>query len=215
MARGDEPPVPDAPDRPGDDHVRMHLEPSFVAGVRILRSAGVRFALAGRMAVWSYVPPRGQLVTKDVDFAVPYGYSDAIERAARESGFAVRKLGIGGLGIDGENVVVDFIDRAPSLTRLFADAVGAAEERGNVFALGGVEAPVVPKEYLVAMKLVPHEEGDERDVQELLKTMSAEEYREARRLVEKYLGYVTTQYLDALARKIGHAGPGTRSRDES
>jgi hypothetical protein len=176
------------------------------AGVRILRAAGVPFALAGRVAVWTYVPAEGQGFTKDVDFAVPYGYAQAIEEEARRAGYATSRLSIGGVGVRKGEISVDFIDRHPGAAKLFADAVAVAEKSGERVRVGEGELPVVPKQYLLAMKMVPHEEKDERDAQEILKTMTADEYRQARRLVEEYLGYVDAEHLDSLARRIGHAG---------
>ena len=104
------------------------------------------------------------------------------------------------------DISVDFIDRHPHAAQLFADAVAAAQEGPGVANGEEAEAPVVPKRYLLAMKLIPHEEKDERDAQELLKTMDAAEYHEARRLAEKYLGPIIAEHLDDLARQIGHAG---------
>ena len=96
-----------------DDYPRFDPKVSAEAGVRILRAAGVPFALAGRVAVWTYVPAEGQAFTKDVDFAVPYGYADAIEEAARERGFESSRLSIGGVGVKKGDISVDFIDRQP------------------------------------------------------------------------------------------------------
>ncbi len=189
-----------------NEYPRFDPNPSARVGVGILRAAGVPFALAGRVAVWTYVPPEGQALTKDVDFAVPYGYAEAIERAAREAGCETSRLSIGGVGIKKGDISVDFIDRHPHAAELFADAVAAAQAGGKRVGNGDAEAPVVPKHHLLAMKLIPHDEKSARDVQELLKTMTADEYREARRLVDKYLGYMGTEYLDALGMRIAHAG---------
>jgi len=172
----------------------------------VLRAAGVPFSLAGRVAVWTYVPPEGQQFTKDVDFAVPYGYGPAIEKAVRDAGYEPRKLGIGGVGFRKGGIVVDIIDRHPAASKLFADAVAAARAEASESGRGGDELPVVPKRFLLAMKLIPHEPDDERDAEELLKTMGKTEYREARQLVEQYLGVAGVEYVEALARRIGHAG---------
>ena len=64
---------------------RFDPNPSAEVGAEILRAAGAPFAIAGRAAVGVYVPPEGQQFKKDVDFAVPYGYAEAIEKAAREA----------------------------------------------------------------------------------------------------------------------------------
>jgi hypothetical protein len=176
------------------------------AAVRILRAAGVPFALAGRVAVWTYVPPRGQGFTRDVDFAVPYGYGQAIEEELKKEGFEPVTLGIGGLGIERDAVVVDFIDRHPSLSRLYTEAVEKAQANVQRFGEEELEVPVVPKDYLLAMKLVLHETKDEEDAQELMLTMSEEELRAARRLVESHVGAAGVDHLDTLARRIRHPG---------
>lgn len=199
----------DGPLREGDsfnEYPRFDPNPSARVGIGILRAAGVPFALAGRVAVWTYVPPEGQAFTKDVDFAVPYGYAEAIEKAARAAGCETSRLSIGGVGVKKGDISVDFIDRHPHAAELFTDAVAAAQAGGKRVGNGEAEAPVVPKHHLLAMKLIPHEEKDEHDVMELLKTISAEEYREVRRLVEEYLGPLDAEHLDALATRIGHAG---------
>ena len=176
------------------------------AAVGILRAAGVPFALAGRVAVWMYVPPRGQGFTKDVDFAVPYGYARAIEEEARKKGFEPVTLGIGGLGIERDEVVVDFIDRHPSLSGLYTEAVEKAQANVQRFGEEELEVPVVPKDYLLAMKLVLHEPKDEEDAEQLMLTMSEEELRAARSLVDRHLGPVGVDHLDTLARRIRHPG---------
>jgi hypothetical protein len=190
----------------GKELPRFDPNPSAEAGATVLKAAGVPFAVVGRVAVWAYVPPEGQQFTKDVDFAVPYGYGPAIEKAVRDAGYEPRKLGIGGLGFRKGGIAVDIIDRHPAAPKLFADAVAAARAEASEGVPGGTELPVVPKRFLLAMKLIPHEPDDERDAEELLKTMGKTEYREARRLVEEYLGVVGVEYVEVLARRIGHAG---------
>ncbi len=185
---------------------RFDPNPSLEAGARILSAAGAPFALAGRVAVWMYVPPGGQVFTKDVDFAVPYGYAEAIEKAAREAGYSPSRLAVGGVRIRKGEVAVDFVDGHPHVAAIFADAVKAADREGERGLAGETEIPTVPKRYLIVMKLVPYKEGIERDVQELLKTITAKEYREVRCLVEKYFGYIWTQQLDRTARELGHRG---------
>ncbi len=194
------------PCRSADEFPTFDPKPSAAAGAGILKAAGVPFALVGRVAVWMYVPPGGQQFTKDVDLAIPHGYDGAVVEAAREAGYSTSELTIGGVGISGHGVSVDAIHRHPHAARLFTDAVKAAQDGDERRDVEGHVVPVVPKDYLLAMKLIPHEEKDDRDAQELLKTMSAEEYRAARRLVEEYLGFQGTEHLDAIARRLGHAG---------
>ncbi len=194
------------PCRSADEWPAFDPKPSAAAGVEVLKAAGVPFALAGRVAVWTYVPPQGQAFTKDVDFAVPHGYAEAIVEAAKEAGYRTERLSIGGVGISGQGIAVDAIDRHPHAAELFADAVKAAQDGDKRIDAEGEAVPVVPKMHLIAMKLIPHKEKDDTDVQELLKTITAEEYREVRRAVEKYLGPLDAEHLDSLAVGIGHAG---------
>jgi hypothetical protein len=188
---------------------------SLRAGVRLATKAGVPFALIGRLAVWFYVPPEGQQLTKDADLAVPHGRLEPLVALAREKGYKVHALGIGGYGLSAPGVVVDYIDRHPELADLYADAVAAARARRLRAKVGNMAIPVVPIPYLIAMKLVSHEPKDERDVQELLPFVSANDYADVRKLVRRYLGYGSTTYLDFIARSIGHPGPGMKSRYRS
>lgn len=189
-----------------DELPRFDPGPSIEAGVRILRAIEAPFALAGRVAVWTYVPPEGQVFTDEVDFAMPCGYAEAIEEAARERGHTSSGLAVGGVKIRNGEIAVNFIDGQPHVAALFADAVKAAECEGDRIRVGETETPVVPKQYLIAMKLASFREGDERDVEELLKTVSAQAYREIKGTVVEYLGYAMGNQLDRIARRIGHAG---------
>ncbi len=188
---------------------------SLKVGLEILKAAGVPFALAGRLAVWAYVRPAAHQYTKDVDFAVPYGNADRIARVARERGYTVTVLSIGGIGIDSSAGPVDFIDRHPYLSDLFADAVRAAGEEGKRIGTEGGDVPVVPLDHLVAMKMMSGEPSDDKDVEELLTNVRQEHYRELRELVAKHLGRGSAERLDVLARRIGHPGPGMKRRYES
>lgn len=198
---------------------RFNPDPSLRAGLKILKAAGAPFALAGRLAVWMHVPPAGQQFTKDVDFAVPYGYLDKVARQARKNGYRVTELNIGGLGIKGPKVLVDFIDRHPELEKLFADAVAAArrQPKSNWINFEGQRIPVVPRDYLIAMKLIVPDQLDERDVAEMLLRVPGDGYASVRGLVVTYLGRLWADRLDAIARNVGHPGPGmvTRYKRES
>ena len=191
---------------------RFDPEPSLKIGLELLEAAGVPFALAGRLAVWTYVPPSGQQFTKDVDFAVPYEHTERVAAVARERGYRVVELSIGGAGIRAGRVSIDFIDRHPYLEELFRDAVAAAQQQPDRVRVGDRDVPVVPKGHMIAMKLVTFERDDERDVEEMLLTLSKEDYPGLRKLVLKYLGYASVQHLDVLARGIGHPGPGMKRR---
>ena len=195
-----------------DPNAFAHFDPDKSArfGLKILIKSGARFALAGRIAVWAYVPPNRQVNTKDVDFAVPHEDMPAVLEVARACGKPFRPLEIGGIAFRLENVWVDFIDRYPELGRLFAAAVAAANEAGAKMRLGGRRVPVVPKEFLIAMKVATMQEKDDRDAESLILSVPDKEYPKLRSLVRKYLGPVGALRLDDLARKAGHPGPGKK-----
>jgi hypothetical protein len=175
-----------------------------------LRSARLPHALIGALAVWQYVPPEAQRMTKDVDFAVPRGYSEQAAQIAAKRGYRVQELDIGGYSVRGSGVVVDFIDRHPELGELYLDAVTAAQK--NRVRLGRTVVPLVPIEHLIAMKLATGEDKDERDVQELLAGVPPRRYPSLRSSVGHYLGFLGKQRLDTVARRIGHPGPGMKKR---
>jgi len=175
---------------------------SLQAGVEILEKADVPFALAGRLAVWTYVSSSKQQFTKDVDFAVPYGYSEQAVAVAKEMGFTITKLTLG-YNIRKGELLVDFVDHHPHLEKLFQAAVKAAEEEADED-----DMPVVPMDYLIAMKIAAGRQKDDSDVVALLKEIDAEEYQSVRRLVRRELGYGMATRLDMIARSIGHDGPG-------
>ena len=175
---------------------------SMRAGVEILKKTGVPYALAGRLAVWSYVPPERQQYTKDVDFAVAYGCSEQAAGVAEEMGYSVTKLSLG-YRITKGKLLIDFVDHHPYLTDLYHAAVKAAAE-----AVEEGEIPVVPLDFLIAMKLAAGRQKDDSDVTVLLREVDEEEYREVRGLIAEQLGYGMATRLDMVARSIGHAGPG-------
>jgi hypothetical protein len=53
---------------------------------------------------------------------------------------------------------------------------------------------------------------DERDIEELLMVIPARKYAALRAFVRRRLGYPSAARLDALARRIGHPGPGMKRR---
>ena len=137
-------------------------------GLAILDEAGARFALAGCLAAWSYVPPEGKRLTQDVDFAVRSADMEAVLDAARRRGHAVEKLGAGGHRITVGGVPVDFIDGRPYLLELFEFAVAHARKMD----LGlGEGVPVVRRDDLVAMKAAAAGEQDEQDIRWILKAV--------------------------------------------
>lgn len=187
---------------------RFDSEKSFRLALAVLREAGVPFALAGRLAVWQYVPPEGQQFTKDVDLAIRYADSDRLGEAIRKSGHEMVELSIGGFGVRAEGASVEFIHGHPHFAALFADSIGAARSGSVELRVFSQTVPVVPRDYLIAAKLTRCGPGDERDVQELLVAVPERRYPSVQELVQKYLGYASVQYLDRIAREMGHPGPG-------
>ena len=190
------------PRRPLDELEAFDPGPSLRAGVSILERSGAPYALAGRLAVWTYVPPARQEFTKDADFAVPHDHIGRAAEVAREMGYQVRKLPLG-YAVEGEGISIDFVDHHPHYERLYLEAVKAARRE----AAEG-ETPIVPLDYLIAMKIGARRTEDERDVRALLPLVDGDEYQNIRRLVHDYLGRVAALDLDILAREIGHPGPG-------
>jgi hypothetical protein len=180
--------------------------PSAEAGVEILELAGVGYALVGRVAVWLYLPPDQHAYTKDVDFAVFHSDLRRIAKASVEKGYRPSPLSIGGFAVRGGPVTVDFVDRHPNLSPLFAAAIRAARRSGPQFAVGKRKAPVVPKNYLIAMKIATMEDKDEKDAASLIMTVPPTGYRALRSFVRRQLGPLLAMRLDAIARKAGHAG---------
>ena len=125
-------------------------------------------------------------------------------------GLPFHPLEIGGIAFRQKGVFLDFIDRHPELSDLFAAAVAAARRRGPRLPLGGGRVPVVPKEFLIAMKIATMQEKDDRDVESLILSVPDQAYPKLRSLVRKYLGPVGALRLDDLARKAGHPGPGKK-----
>jgi hypothetical protein len=187
--------------------LRFDAEKSLLAGLAILREARAAYALAGRLAVWCYVPAEGQGLTKDVDFAVPYGRTRDLAVIASDKGYKVKSLDIGGCGVRASGIAIDFIDRHPHLSELFADAVRAARRQRKRLRIGPFAAPVVPRDHLICMKLAIFDAKDDRDVTELLKVTPPRSYSRLRSLVAKYHGFVGVQRLDQIARSAGHFGP--------
>lgn len=184
--------------------------PSAAAGVALLKQAGVKFAIAGRVAVWTYVPPERQAYTKDVDFAVAHRDLTLIAEAAATAGRRLNPLPIGGWALRERGIAVDFIDRHPEFSPLFEAAVDAAQRSRRRRRVGSVSAPVVPKDYLIAMKIATLEMKDEQDAESLILTVPDKEYAALRTLVRHHLGPVGALRLDAVARRVGHPGPGRK-----
>jgi len=185
-------------------------EPSTRVALEILRAAKAPFALAGRVAAWLYLPPDEQAYTKDVDFAIPRDKAEQVAAAARAAGYDPIPLDIGGCCVRDKGVAVDFIHRHPELGELFAAAVRAARRSKMRTEVAGHSVPVVPRDYLIAMKIATMEEKDERDAESLILAVPDDEYGKLRSLVRRHLGPVGALRLDVIARRVGHPGAGRR-----
>jgi hypothetical protein len=175
------------------------------AGIELLERAGVPYALAGRIAVWSWVESSQQEFTKDVDFAVPEEGAALIARTIEDAGYELKLLPTGGVAIRSGDVRVDFIDRRHGLAVLFAEAVHAArDEHTTTRTEDGMEVPVVPPEYLIAMKMATGAPRDERDVLRLL-AVPGLRYDLARSLVRRHAGLGSANRLDHLGVQVGLA----------
>jgi len=156
-------------------------------------------ALIGGAAVQAYGHDRA---TKDVDFAVSRTTAAAIERTLRDNKAESKPLKIGGLSLMTAEGAIDFIDRRHGPYALFEEAVGAAVTAATYVQADGVRVPVVPLEYLVALKMVGVRTQDEADLDFLLRRPELD-YREARDVVTRHLGEVVARYLDRAARLAG------------
>jgi hypothetical protein len=170
----------------------------------MLKKARARFALVGGMALAHYLPPSLQRFTKDVDFAVRYADRKELGALIAESGYRARELPIGGISVRGADVAFDLVDRHPELDDLFDAAICAAYKRGPRLRAGNFTVRVVPKNYLIVLKLATGEEKDQRDVQALLFTVKRQGYYGLRSLARRLLGPAVALRLDSLARAIGH-----------
>lgn len=177
--------------------------PSLAAAAEIFAAAGVPFALAGRLAVWTWVPEDQQEFTKDVDFAVRAVDMPAIEAALIAAGYELLPLPIGGVAIRSGATRVDFIDRRVEFAGLFTAAVEAAQAGSATTTADGRIFPVVPPEFVIAMKLATGDPRDERDVERLLN--AGTDYDLARATVRTHLGPAVANRLDHIGARVGRA----------
>jgi hypothetical protein len=162
----------------------------------LLRSLGGSFALIGGAALQAYGLER---YTKDVDFAVS---EEQAARAALEWKGETRPLRIGGVSLKTEDSAIDLVDRRVELRALFEEAIEATVRGGFVIRAGTEEVPVVPIEYLAAMKMASPRGQDEVDLEFLLKQPDLD-YGLAREIVRRHLGFVVARLLDRMARRVG------------
>jgi len=170
---------------------------------RLLREAKVEdFALIGGGAVRAFGLER---TTKDVDFAVREAAIPAVLEYFQGD---VRQLGIGGVSLTfDDGAVVDLVDRRRDLAPLFGEALDATRLAGSEVVAGGEQIPVVPAEYLVAMKLAAGRAQDEADIAWLLRQPEID-YSLARDVTKRHLGFFAAKYLDRLARLAGRTDLG-------
>jgi hypothetical protein len=164
--------------------------------------------------MWAYLPAGQQEFTKDLDLAVPSELLGAVESELRRRKLPHRQLSIGGIGVRQGNLKLDFIDRRLHCAALFRDAVQAANRAGRHLAVGRTKLPLVPVEYLVAMKMVSGEPKDDRDVKRLLEYAEMS-YAVARGIVVRHLGPLTADRLDVFAREAGRPEVPRRRKYES
>jgi len=177
--------------------------PAVRVGRDILEGAGVPYALAGRLAVWAWVPADEQEFTKDVDFAVPQEHMPAVEEALAKRGMRAVPLPIGGVAVRDGDVRLDFIDRRVDFGELYTEAVAAAHESGSTASTpDGLEVPVVPAEYVAAMKIATGDPRDERDV-ERLAVQPHFDYQACRRIVRHHVGPGSANRLDHVCSRVG------------
>lgn len=190
--------------------------PSVRFAYEILSEVGQPFALIGKVAVWTHVPPGAQEFTKDVDFAVLSRAVEAIRAALDRRGVTPKPLSIGGLGVRVGEIRVDFIDRTEGgLAPLFEEAIADAARHGPAVAVGGGTVPVVRPHYLVALKVATGEDKDEADAVSLLRHMPDIDLPGTRDIVLRHGGSHAASRLDALARRAGRpdARPEYRNSD--
>ncbi len=189
-------------------------KPAARLAASILKNARANFAIIGRVAMWTYLPPEQQEFTKDLDLAVSTEHIAAVVAEVRRRKLKYHQLSIGGIAVrDGERKI-DFIDRRLYHAALFREAIEAALRDGRVVSVGRVKMPLVSAEYLVAMKMVSGEPKDDRDAKRLLEHVKLN-YAATRRIVRKHLGPATADRLDVFAREAGRPEVPRRRKYES
>ncbi len=171
--------------------------PALVAeGARLLKQIGGLFALIGGAALQAYGFDR---YTKDVHFAVREAQ---VARALQAWAGETRPLRIGGVSLKTGESAIDLVDRRVELRALFEEAIDATAQGGFVVRASGEEVPVVPMEYLAAMKMAAPRGQDEVDLAFLLKQEGLD-YPHTRDIVRRHLGFVAARLLDRMARSVG------------
>jgi hypothetical protein len=177
-------------------------EPAARLAKELLDTVNAPYAVIGRIAVWAYLPPEAQEFTKDIDIAVPLESTTEIEQQLKQRNLACRPLTIGGIGTAEKDIHLDFIDRRQYHQALFRKAIEATQQQGHTVNFGSVTLPLIPIEYLIALKMVSGEPKDDGDVKKLLAHAELD-YKRSREIVMKYLGPATADRLDVFAREAG------------
>lgn len=183
--------------------------PSGKFARRVLHELGIKGALIGRMAVWSWIPDEGQhQYTKDVDIAVRQEDLVKIKEWIYKQNLPSRELIIGGINVydPNSNINVDFIDRASPLmgdfSVLFSEAIRFAKKTVSIGSKS-IKFPVVSQEYLIAMKLVTGEQDDHRDIVRLLQ-YSNPDIKKTRDVVKRHLGPIGQSLLEQILIQTNH-----------
>lgn len=140
----------------------------------------VRLVLIGGAALQLFGSPR---LTKDVDFA-----ADELVKGIEILG----PLDFGGVTAKTPSgVPVDLVVRDDKYRRLYDAAIDHA------ICVEDVPIPVVPPEFMVALKMVAGRPKDDVDLEFLLLD-SGVDYKKARAIVEEFLGLYAADDLDRL-----------------
>ena len=193
-------------------------EPSGRFAGRVLAETRTPGALIGRVALWVWLEDLSQHpFTKDLDIAIGRTSMPLVKTWLDRQNLRTRDLSIGGVNVQypESGVNVDFIDRTNKqygdLGLLFSEAINAAVASGTTATFCEYEIPVVPPEYLVAMKIVTQERDDDTDAMRLLEHVDMD-LDEIRTIVERHLGPFMLAKLESLLRAIGHSGAKPRGR---
>jgi hypothetical protein len=144
---------------------------------------GIPVALVGGVALQLYGSDR---LTKDIDVIADTPLAGA----------PIRQLGVGGLAMalpsGGE---ADVIVRADDYTALYREALAKA------VSMQDVPIPVVPVEYIAAMKMAAARKKDEIDLEFLLRNDIIDRAA-TRRIIARFLGIYAAREFDAIAAEV-------------
>jgi predicted nucleotidyltransferase len=181
------------------------LTDATAQAVALSKAVGEPTTICGALAMAAHGYRRE---TSDVDIVLPVVIGtpsgDAVEAAAALQGLTVRaKHGFGGLDLRSGGVRIDVLTLDKDVPGLIPDAVAeavASDRRAKVF---GYEVYVVSVSHLITMKLIAERKKDIADIVELIKVRVEsgewdEDYRQARRVVEQFLGRYAVRVLDRL-----------------